>query len=120
MMLIGKDDIIHHLVTVVPRVQFFVQWTVSQLRGVSVHVCKCQARHGVCERVGVEGIRHVGVMVLHAVHAIEHATNKEAVSVKTAAEACAEGPYWLKVSGTEVDEQDHFLVETLGVQGRVE
>lgn len=119
-MLISKDDIIQHLMSVVPRVQFLVQRTVSQLRGVCVHVCERQARHSVRERVCVKGVRHVGIAMLHTVHCVEHATNQEAVTVATVPKTRAEAPYWLQVSGAEVDEQHYFLVEALCVQSRVE
>lgn len=119
-MLISKDDIIHHLMSVVPCVQFFVQRAVSQLRGVCVHVRERQARHGVCERVCVKGICHVGIVTLHTVHCIEHTANQEAVAIATAPKTRAEAPYWLQVPGVEVGEQDYFLVEALCVQSGIE
>lgn len=79
-----------------------------------------QARHGVCQRVRVEGVGHVSVVALHAVHCIKHTANQEAVSVATTSKTCAEALYRLQVSGVEVDEQDDFLMEALGVQSRVE
>lgn len=106
--------------SIVPCVQFLVQWAVSQLRGVCVHVCKRQAWHSVCERVCVKCVGHVGVGALHTVHSIKHATDQEAVSIVTTTKTCAETAHWLKVPGVEVSEQDYFLVEALSVQSGVE
>lgn len=83
-------------------------------------VCERQARYSVRERVRVKGIRHVGVAMLHTIHCVQHATHEEAVAVVTTPEASAKCSYRLKVSRMEVDEQDHFLVEALRVQSRVE
>lgn len=118
--LISKDDVIHHLVSVIPCVKLFLQRAVRKLRGVRVCVCERQARHGVRECVRVEGVRHVGVATVHAIHCIEHAAHQEAVAVATPPETSAKGSYRLKVSGMEVDEQDDFLVEALRVQSGVE
>lgn len=73
-----------------------------------------------CERVCVKGVCHVSVVTLHTVHCIKHTANQEAVSIATTPKTCAKTPYWLQVSGAEVDEQDHFLVEALCVQSGVE
>lgn len=106
--------------SVIPRVKLFLQWAVRELRGVRVRVCERQARYGVCERVRVEGVRHVGVATLHTIHCVEHAAHQEAVAVAAAPETRAKGSYRLEVPGMEVDEQDDFLVEALRVQSRVE
>lgn len=119
-MLISKDDIIHHLMSVVPGVQFLVQRAVVQLGGVRVHVCERQARHRVCQRVCVESVGHVGKVALHAVHCVQHAAHQEGVSVATAPETRPKGLNRLEVSGMEADEEDHFLVEALRVQSGVE
>lgn len=84
-----------------------------------MQVCKCQARHGVCKGVCVEGVRHIGIVTLHAVHTVKHTTNQEAVSIVTSPKACAKSAHWLEISGMEVGEQDYFLVETLRVQSGV-
>lgn len=106
--------------SIVPCIQLLVQWAVSQLRGVRVHVCECQTWHGVCQRVCVKGVCHISVVTLHTVHCIKHTTNQEAVSIATTPKTCAEALYWLQVSGVEVDEQYNFLMEALGVQSGVE
>lgn len=85
-----------------------------------MHVRERQARHGVRERVRVKGVCHVSEAALHAVHCIKHTANQEAVSIAATPKACAEAPYWLQVSGVDVDEQDYFLVEALCVHSRVE
>lgn len=118
--LISKDDIIHHLMSIIPCIQFLVQGAVGQLRRVSMHVCKRQPRHSVCECVRVKGVCHVGVVALYTVYRVKHAANQEAVAIVIAPETCAEVSYGLKVSGVKVDEQDDFLVEALCVQSRVE
>ena len=117
--LISKDDIIHHLVSTVPCVQFLVQWAVSQLGGVRVHVRERQAWYSVCERVRIKGVCHVGVATLHTIYCVKHATHQEGVAVATTTETCSKGLYCLKVSGMEVDEQDYFLVEALCVKSGV-
>lgn len=106
--------------SVVPGVQPLVQGAVRQLRGVRVSVDEGQTGHGVRQRVRVEGVRHVGVVTLHAVHGVQDAAHQEAVPVAAAAEARAEGLDGLQVPRADLDQQDHFLVEALGVQGRVE
>lgn len=83
-------------------------------------VCEGQAGHGVCERVCVEGVRHVGVAMLHAVHAIQNAANQEAVAIETAPKTRAKGPYGLEVSRVKMEEEHHLRVETLRVQRWVE
>lgn len=119
-LLICENDIVRHLMSVVPSVQLLVQRAVRQLRGVRVHVDKGQARHGVRQRVRVEGIRHVSVVTLHAVDCVQHAADQEAVPVEAAAEPGAEALDGLQVPRADLDEEDHLLVEALGVQGRVE
>ena len=118
--LISKDEVIGHLVSVVPRVQFLVQGAVGHLRGVCVHVGECQTRHGVCERVCVKGVGHVSVAMFHTVHCVKHAADQEAVSVATTPQTCAEALYGLQVSVAQVEEQDDLLVEALRVQSRVQ
>lgn len=120
MKLISKDDTVHHLMSIIPRVQFLVQWAVSQLGGVGVHVCESEARHRVREGVCVKGVCHVGISTLHTIHCIKHAANQEGVAIATSPKTCAKGPYRLQISRTEMDEQDHFLVEALCVQSGVE
>lgn len=118
--LICEYDIVNHLMSIVPCVQLLVERAVSQLGRVCVRVCERQARHAVRERVRVEGVCHVGVVVLHAVHCVEHAANQEAVAVATPPKACAEALYWLQVSVAEVEEQRYFLVEALRVHGGIQ
>lgn len=85
-----------------------------------MHVRERQARHSVCERVCVKSVCHVGIVALHTVHSVKHATNQEGVSIVTTTKTCAKTAYWLKVSRMEVSEQDYFLVEALCVHCRVE
>lgn len=106
--------------SIVPSVQLLVQGAVCQLRGVRVHVDEGQTGHGVRQCVRVKGVRHVGVVTLHTVHCVENAAHQEAVSVEAAAEARAEGLDGLQVPRTDLDQEDHFLVEALGVESRVE
>lgn len=73
-----------------------------------------------CKRVRVEGICHIGVATLHAIHSIKYATNQEGVAVAAASEARAEGVDGLQVSVMELDEENYFLVETLRVQSGIE
>lgn len=120
LVLISKDNIVGHLMSIVPGIQFLVQRAVCQLRGVRVHVCECQAWHSVCKRVRVEGIGHVGIVTVHTIYCVEHTTNQEAVPIATTSQTCAEAPDWLQVTRLEVDEQDHFLVEALSIQSRIE
>lgn len=113
--LISEDDIIYHLMSIVPCIQLLVQWAVRQLRGVHVHVCDGQTWHGVRQRVRVKGVCHICIMTLHAVHGVKYAANQEPIPVATTSEARAEGLYRLQVPGVDVDEKDHFLMEALGV-----
>lgn len=85
-----------------------------------MHVREGEAWHGVCERVRVKGVRHIGVVTLHTVHAVEHATHQEAVAVVIATKTCAKAAYREQVAGAEVGEQDDFLVKPLCVHSWVE
>lgn len=113
--LISEDDIVYHLMSIVPCIQLLVQWAVCQLRGVHVHVCEGQTWHCVRQRVCVKGVCHICIMTLHTVYCVKYAANQEVISVATTPEACAEGLYWMQVPGVDVDEKDHFLMEALGV-----
>lgn len=106
--------------SIVPSIQLLVQGAVCQLRSVRVHIDKGQTGHGVRQCVCVEGVRHVGGVTLHTVHCVEDTAHQEAVSIKAAAEPRAEGLDGLQIPRTDLDQEDHFLVEALGVESRVE
>lgn len=119
-MLISKDDVVHHLVAVVPCIQFLIQWAVAQLGRVLVRVGERQERHRVCKRVRVECVRHIGIVTLYAVHTIEHPTNQEAVTVATPPQTGAKGLKRLQVSVAELSEQNHLLMKTFRVQSGIQ